>query len=93
MEKGICEVDMLNDGICMQNGDSCTGSSCPFDYYNYEEIDENCSNCVHLDDVDGGSAEFVFPIYVCSENPAYGNLLSFPFKKNMDCFRGYPEST
>lgn len=90
MERGICEGDMLYKGTCMQNGESCVASSCPFDFYDYEEIEENCSNCIHIDDVDGSSAEYACPIYICSENPGYGNLLSFPFKKKMECFEPKP---
>ena len=85
----ICQAGMLEGEYCMQNGSLCVGSSCPFDFYEYEEIAKNCLNCVYLEDVDGGSAEFAIPIYICSENQGYGNLLSFPFKKDMDCFKGY----
>ena len=87
MQKGICEAGMLKDGFCMQNGDVCLCASCQFDFYDYEEIKENCSNCIHIDNVDGSSSEYCYtPIYICTEHDGYGNLLSFPFKKDMECF-------
>ena len=52
------------------------------------KIHGNCLNCVYLDDVDCSSPEYAMPIYICQEHPAYENLLSFPFKKNMKCFKG-----
>ena len=82
--KGTCTADMLKNGICMQDGEYCREGGCQLDFF--EENDRNCGNCKHLDNVDGGSPEYASPIYVCIEFPGYGNLLSFPFKKEMSCF-------
>jgi len=46
----------------------------------------SCHNCNWIDDVDGGSSEYGCPTYICQKNAGYGNLISFPFKKEMDCF-------
>lgn len=52
---------------------------------------QGCLLCVHIDDVDGSSPEFSKgPVWICSKNPTYGNLLSFPFKKEMPCLERFP---
>ena len=92
MKKDLCTAGMLYDGMCGQNGDNYVGNAFPFDFHDYEEIIENCMNCWH-DDMDGGSAEYANPLYICTEHDGYGNLVSFPFKKQMDCFEGRHPST
>lgn len=52
----------------------------------YPDKARYCLGCIHIDDVDGSSAEFSSPIYICMKNNGYGNLLSFPFKNKKDCF-------
>lgn len=83
--KGTCSAGLLGNGICGQDGECCREGSCQFDFF--EPVEQNCWNCKHLDDVNGASAEYnTGPIYTCIEYDHYGNLKSFPFKKEMDCF-------
>ena len=46
----------------------------------------NCSTCTQMDDVDGGVDHSSCSCLVCSINDGYGNLKSFPFKKEMKCW-------
>ncbi len=45
----------------------------------------NCSTCIHIDDV-GDGVEYSSSCLVCTTNNGYGNLKSFPFKKDMKCW-------